>query len=77
MPHDWTADPRPLAECLREFGQMLNGGNIRGSRKVGQTALAIRSARTYQKLMEGHQTPWEPTIRLAMNEAQRQTQRCT
>lgn len=69
--HDWTTDPRPLFDCLKEFGRLLNGGKIRGSRKVGQAALEIRSARTYQKLMEGHQTPWEPTIRLAMNEAER------
>lgn len=71
MPHDWTTDPRPLADCLREFGQQLNGGKIRGSRKVGQTALAIRSARTYETLLEGRETPWEATIRLAMNEAER------
>lgn len=69
--HDWTTDPRPLAECLKEFGRQLCDGKVRGSREAGQVALAIRSARTYQKLMEGHQTPWEPTIRLAMNEAQR------
>ena len=69
--HDWTTDPRPLAECLKEFGQHMNCGKVRGSRPAGQKALAVRSASTYQKLMEGHQTPWEPTIRLAMNEAQR------
>ncbi len=75
--HDWTTDPRPLADCLKEFGQRMNDGKVRGSRDAGQKALAIRSARTYQKLMEGHQTPWEPTIRLAMNEAQKTMRRDT
>lgn len=71
MPYDWTTDPRPLADCLKEFGRRLNGGKIRGSREAGQAALAIRSARTYETLLEGRETPWEPTIRLAMVEAEK------
>lgn len=69
--HDWTTDPRTLAECLKDFACRLNGGKLRGSRAKGQEALAIRSARTYETLMEGRETPWEPVIRLAMVEAER------
>ncbi|CAM5418935.1 hypothetical protein ATER59S_02361 [Aquamicrobium terrae] len=70
-PHDWTADPRPLAECLKEFNRRINGGREYGSRKAGQAALGIGSAKTYAALHDGHVTPWEPVIRLAMAEAER------
>lgn len=71
-PHDWTIDPRPLRECLREFGRRMNDGATRGSRDAGQAALHIRSADTYAALLSTrYETPWEPVIRLAMVEAER------
>ena len=75
MTHDWTADPRPLAECLKDFGRRLNGGRDYRARQAGQAALGIRSADTYAALLKGHQTPWEPALRLAMVEAERRAGR--
>lgn len=64
--HDWEADPRPLSECLREWQVVLNGGREYGARKVGQAALRIRSADTYDGLCKGRPTPYEGTIRRLM-----------
>lgn len=64
--HDWETDPRPLADCLKEWQAALNGGLSYGSRPVGQEALRIESAETYAGLLKGRATPYERTIRLAM-----------
>lgn len=72
-PHNWPDDPRPLSECLKEFDRRMNDNRTSGSRKAGQAALFIGSAKTYSALHDGHITPWEPTIRLAMVEAERRT----
>ncbi|MBN9242417.1 MAG: hypothetical protein J0I98_06455 [Mesorhizobium sp.] len=71
-PHDWTADPRPLSDCLKDFNRIINGGRVSGARMAGQTALGIRSADTYAALLKsGYSTPWEAVLRLAMVEAER------
>ncbi|KQZ81861.1 hypothetical protein ASD64_08865 [Mesorhizobium sp. Root157] len=71
-PHDWLADPRSLAECLKDFNRRLNGGAAKGSREAGQAALGIGSAGTYAALhKESYITPWERPLRLAMIEAER------
>lgn len=64
--HNWETDPRPLAECLREWHIRLNGGREYGAREVGQQALRIASKRTYAHLMDGRSTPYEPMIRRLM-----------
>jgi hypothetical protein len=64
--HDWETDPRPLADCLKEWQVRLNGGREYGAREVGRAALRIRSADTYAGILKGRATPYEPTIRLTM-----------
>lgn len=64
--HDWEIDPRPLAECLKEWQVALNGGRVRGSRETGQSELRIASASTYAGLLDGRPSPYEPTIRRLM-----------
>lgn len=64
--HDWEADPRSLADCLKEWSIALNGGKRYGARIVGREALRIRSADTYAGLLRGRPTPYEPTIRRLM-----------
>lgn len=69
-PHDWTTDPRPLSECLKDFNRRINGGREYGARETGAHALGIKAA-TYAGLLAGRPTPYEATIRLAMVEAER------
>lgn len=64
--HDWESDPRPLADCLKEWNVTLNGGREYGARKVGQDALRIKSTATYDGLLKGRSTPYEQTIRRLM-----------
>lgn len=69
--HDWTKDPRPLSECLKDFGRRLNGGAVKGSRDAARLAIGIESDGTYRNLLNGQSTPYDATIRLAMVEAER------
>lgn len=64
--HDWEADPRPLADCLKAWQVALNGGRTHGARALGQAALRIQSADTYAGLLKGRPTPYEATIRRLM-----------
>ncbi len=68
--HDWTTDPRPLAECLKDFNLTINGGREHRSRVAGAAALGIPLT-TYHGLIAGRPALYEPVIRLAMVEAVR------
>lgn len=68
--HDWTRDPRPLPDCLKDFSRRINGGRDYGARDAGAKSLGIKSA-TYIGMLNGRPTPYEHTIRLAMIEAER------
>lgn len=57
--HDWEADPRPLAECLREWQRS------RGSREGAAAALRVPLT-TYHGWMAGRGAAQEGLIRLAM-----------
>lgn len=70
---DWETDHRPLADCLKEWQTALNGGQRYGARKVGQEALRITSADTYDMMLKGRSTPYEPTIRRLMTLIDRQS----
>lgn len=52
MPHDYETDPRPLAECLKEWQMALNGGKVYGARKIAERELRVDS-RTYDGWMTG------------------------
>lgn len=73
-PHDWTTDPRPLAECLKEFNRAVNGGRTGGSRVAGQKALGATPS-TYTGWLAGRIATNETIIRLAMVEAERRHRR--
>lgn len=68
--YDWTADPRPLADCLKDFSRRVNDGREYGARDAGAKALGIK-ATTFIGMLNGRPTPYEHTIRLAMIEAER------
>jgi hypothetical protein len=73
-PHDWTSDPRSLADCLKDFSRRANGGREYGSREAGARALGIKGT-TFIGMLNGRSTPYEQTIRLAMIEAERRSKK--
>lgn len=64
-PHDWEADPRPLADCLKEWQLRVNSGREYGARQTAAAALRIGDA-TYANYLKGRPTPYEGMIRRVM-----------
>lgn len=62
---DYETDPRPLSECLREFGAALNGGRLYGSRRRIATELRTPEA-TVTHWLNGRGCEQERLVRRAM-----------
>lgn len=70
MPHDWTTDPRPIADCLKDLGRRITGGRARGSQDAVVEMLGIPKT-TYRGWLNGRPVPHEQMLRLAMVEIER------
>ena len=68
--HDWTTDPRPISDCLKDLSRRINGGRTRGSRDALASMLGIPKT-TYIGWLNGRPVPHERMLRLAMIEIER------
>lgn len=61
---DYEADPRPFADCIREFGVRING-RVYGARRRAAAELRVHED-TLAGWMAGRPCPQEPALRRLM-----------
>ena len=62
---DYVTDPRPFAECLKDFALRLNNGNNYGSRPLAEAELCVPRA-TLAKWLNGGACDREASMRKLM-----------
>lgn len=62
---DYEADPRPFADCLKDFALRVNGGTVYGSRPKAAAELRVKE-KSLQNWMDGRTCPQEASFRRLM-----------
>lgn len=65
MSHDWETDPRPLADCLKEWQVKVNSGREYGARQAAAAELRTPET-TYIGWVAGRPCRHEAAIRRLM-----------
>lgn len=67
MTHDYETDPRPFAEVLADFGQLVNGGKVYGARKRAAEELRV-SPNAIDRWLDGRGCALDASMRRLMTE---------
>ena len=62
---DYQTDPRPFAECLKEFAAAVNNGNVYGARAVAAQELRV-PPKNLSNWLDGRKCPYEDSFRRLM-----------
>lgn len=62
---DYETDPRPFADCLKDFAATVNGGKVYGARGAAATALRVADT-TLAGWMAGRACSQEQAFRRLM-----------
>lgn len=62
---DYETDARPLADCLKDFAAILNGGKSYGARPIAATELRV-NVTTFKGWLDGRPCAQEASMRRLM-----------